>query len=41
MIRDKEFYGQGVDVSHQLLTQFDKEKIREKFIALYESLSAN
>lgn len=41
MIRDKDFYRQGVEISNRLLTQFDKERIREKFIALYESLSMN
>jgi len=41
MIGDKEFYRQGVDISNQLITQFDKEIIREKFIALYKSLSVN
>jgi len=41
MIREKEFYSKGVEISKQLLTQFDKEKIREKFITLYESLPAN
>jgi 1,2-diacylglycerol-3-alpha-glucose alpha-1,2-galactosyltransferase len=41
MIREKEFYRQGVEISNQLLSQFDKDRIREKFIALYEMLSAN
>lgn len=41
MIMDKKFYGDGVEISHQLLTQFNKETIREKFISLYKSLVYN
>jgi 1,2-diacylglycerol-3-alpha-glucose alpha-1,2-galactosyltransferase len=41
MISDKKFYEDGMEISHQLLTQFEKEIIRGKFISLYKSLLIN
>ena len=41
MINDREFYETGLKISEQLLTQFDKEIIREKLIAVYKSLLNN
>jgi 1,2-diacylglycerol-3-alpha-glucose alpha-1,2-galactosyltransferase len=38
MLNDREFYNEGLKISEQLLTQFDKEIIREKLLALYRSL---
>jgi len=38
MINDRQFYEEGLKISEQLLIQFDKEVIREKLIAVYESL---
>jgi 1,2-diacylglycerol-3-alpha-glucose alpha-1,2-galactosyltransferase len=38
MINDKQFYDRGLEISEQLLTQFDKEIIREKLIAVYKGL---
>jgi 1,2-diacylglycerol-3-alpha-glucose alpha-1,2-galactosyltransferase len=38
MAYDKEYYNEGLKVSEQLLTQFDKEIIREKLISVYKSL---
>jgi 1,2-diacylglycerol-3-alpha-glucose alpha-1,2-galactosyltransferase len=38
MIEDKQFYSAGLRISEQLLTQFDKDIIREKLIAVYQSL---
>ena len=38
MIRDKDFYNEGLKISEQLLRQFDKNKIREEFLSLYKSL---
>jgi 1,2-diacylglycerol-3-alpha-glucose alpha-1,2-galactosyltransferase len=38
MMNDKEFYNEGVRISTQLLTQFEKETIREQLISLYRSL---
>lgn len=38
MIRDKEFYDQGLRISEQLLMQFDKDLIRNKLICVYRSL---
>lgn len=41
MIRDKEFYDQGLRISEQLLMQFDKDLIRNKLICVYRSLQEN
>jgi len=41
MIRDKEFYNEGLKISQQLLKQFDKDTIREKLICVYQSLLSN
>jgi 1,2-diacylglycerol-3-alpha-glucose alpha-1,2-galactosyltransferase len=38
MLNDRQFYDEGLKISEQLLTQFDKEIIREKLIAVYRSL---
>jgi 1,2-diacylglycerol-3-alpha-glucose alpha-1,2-galactosyltransferase len=38
MIHDKEFYNEGLEISGQLLKQFDKNIIREKLIGVYHSL---
>lgn len=40
-IHDKSFYELGLTISEQLITQFDKNKIRAKLIALYNELSGN
>jgi 1,2-diacylglycerol-3-alpha-glucose alpha-1,2-galactosyltransferase len=39
MINDKEFYNEGLEMSEQLLRQFDKNIIRDKLIGVYQSLS--
>jgi 1,2-diacylglycerol-3-alpha-glucose alpha-1,2-galactosyltransferase len=41
MMNDKNFYEEGLSISNKLLTQFDKNKIREEFISLYKSLLLN
>ncbi len=41
MIDDKEFYNEGLKISHQLLVQFDKDIIRGKLINVYRSLLNN
>ena len=41
MQSDKNFYSEGLNISQQLLTQFDKDIIREKLIDIYKSLLAN
>jgi 1,2-diacylglycerol-3-alpha-glucose alpha-1,2-galactosyltransferase len=41
MISDKKFYEDGIEISHRLLAQFEKEIIREKFVTLYKSLLLN
>jgi 1,2-diacylglycerol-3-alpha-glucose alpha-1,2-galactosyltransferase len=38
MIEDKQFYNDSMRISEQLLIQFDKDIIREKLIAVYQSL---
>ena len=38
LINDKQFYNEGLKISEQLLTQFDKDIIREKLINVYKSL---
>jgi 1,2-diacylglycerol-3-alpha-glucose alpha-1,2-galactosyltransferase len=38
MLNDRQFYDEGLEISEQLLTQFDKEIIREKLLAVYKSL---
>lgn len=40
MMKDKDFYNEGVKISAALLTQFDKNVIRDKFIEVYRSLTA-
>jgi 1,2-diacylglycerol-3-alpha-glucose alpha-1,2-galactosyltransferase len=40
LMRDKAFYSYGLSVSKQLITQFDKDKIREKLVSLYARLNA-
>ena len=41
MIKDKEFYNEGLKISQELLIQFDKDIIREKLINVYKSLLNN
>ena len=41
MIGDRQYYDEGLKISEQLLTQFDKEVIREKLISVYKSLLIN
>jgi 1,2-diacylglycerol-3-alpha-glucose alpha-1,2-galactosyltransferase len=41
MIEDKQFYNEGLKLSEQLLTQFDKDIIREKLISVYQNLLSN
>jgi 1,2-diacylglycerol-3-alpha-glucose alpha-1,2-galactosyltransferase len=41
MINDKDFYCKGLEISKQLLTQFDKDIIRKKLLDIYNSLLAN
>jgi 1,2-diacylglycerol-3-alpha-glucose alpha-1,2-galactosyltransferase len=41
MIKDKEFYYEGLKISQELLIQFDKDIIREKLINVYRSLLKN
>jgi 1,2-diacylglycerol-3-alpha-glucose alpha-1,2-galactosyltransferase len=38
MIDDQQYYDEGLKLSEQLLTQFDKDVIREKLLAVYRSL---
>jgi 1,2-diacylglycerol-3-alpha-glucose alpha-1,2-galactosyltransferase len=38
MIGDKQFYNEGLNISEQLLIQFDKDIIRAKLISVYQSL---
>jgi len=39
LMNDKSFYANGLLISKQLITQFDKEKIREKLVNLYARLN--
>ncbi len=41
MISDRNYYNEGLEISAQLLTQFDKKVIREKLIGVYKSLMSN
>lgn len=41
MIHDREFYNEGLNISQQLLIQFDKDLIRKKLINVYQSLLNN
>ena len=41
MVNDKEFYNEGLKISKQLLTQFNKDIIRKKLIDTYQSLLNN
>ncbi len=38
MIHDRQFYNEGITISKQLLTQFDKESIRKELLNVYQSL---
>jgi 1,2-diacylglycerol-3-alpha-glucose alpha-1,2-galactosyltransferase len=38
MISDRQYYDEGLRISEQLLLQFDKDIVREKLIAVYQSL---
>jgi 1,2-diacylglycerol-3-alpha-glucose alpha-1,2-galactosyltransferase len=38
MMTDQEYYNRGLQISRQLLVQFDKDEIRRKLITLYEDL---
>ncbi|HLP05532.1 MAG TPA: glycosyltransferase family 4 protein [Paludibacter sp.] len=40
LMTDKVFYRNGVTLSRQLITQFDKDRIREKLVNLYARLNA-
>lgn len=39
LMNDTYFYSIGLSVSRQLITQFDKDRIREKLVCLYERLN--
>ena len=41
LIQDKSFYEEGLEISKQLITQFDKNKIRAQLINLYQELYKN
>jgi 1,2-diacylglycerol-3-alpha-glucose alpha-1,2-galactosyltransferase len=41
MISDRDYYNKGLNISQQLLRQFDKDLIRQKLINIYRSLSDN
>ena len=41
MIEDNQFYNEGLKISEQLLSQFDKDIIRKKLISIYQSLLCN
>ena len=41
IIADRQFYNEGLRLSEQLLTQFDKDIIRGKLLALYQGLMNN
>jgi len=41
LIHDKTFYKEGVKISKELITQFDKNKIRAQLIQLYQELYQN
>ncbi len=38
MMNDSDYYKKGLEISSQLLKQFNKDTIREQFISLYKSL---
>jgi hypothetical protein len=38
MIHNRQFYNEGVMISSRLLSQFDKENIREELLNVYQSL---
>lgn len=38
MISDRDFYNEGLNISGQLLKQFDKDQIRKKLMDIYQSL---
>jgi hypothetical protein len=38
LIFDQSFYKEGLIISAQLITQFDKNRIREELINLYQGL---
>lgn len=38
MIYNKEYYNEGLNISERLLIQFDKDRIRERMITVYQSL---
>lgn len=40
LMTDKVFYRNGLTLSRQLITQFDKDRIREKLVSLYARLNA-
>lgn len=39
LMKDAYYYSIGLSVSRQLITQFDKDRIREKLVSLYERLN--
>ena len=41
MIYDRNYYEEGLEISKRLLVQFDKERIKEKLILLYNDLIEN
>jgi 1,2-diacylglycerol-3-alpha-glucose alpha-1,2-galactosyltransferase len=41
LMNDKESYAKGIEISQRLITQFDKENIREQLIHLYSDLNAS
>jgi 1,2-diacylglycerol-3-alpha-glucose alpha-1,2-galactosyltransferase len=41
MMSEKKYYNDGIEISHRLLAQFEKEIIREKLVTLYKSLLLN
>jgi len=41
LINEKAFYAEGLKISSMLITQFDKERIRQKLLNLYHRLGAS
>lgn len=39
LMNNKAFYAKGLVISKQLVNQFDKDRIREKFVSLYDRLN--
>jgi hypothetical protein len=41
MINDKQFYSEGVEISRQLITQFEKASIRKRLIEIFQNVLDN